>query len=143
MPERFKLIPEVHLFMIKEGKILLLLRENTGYEDGKYSVVAGHLDGNESITAAMVREAWEEAGLIIHPDNLKFVHVMHRKSDQERLSFFFVPEIWEGEPINMEPDKCGELNWYPLQSLPENMIPYVKLALQHYLNNIFYSEFNW
>jgi hypothetical protein len=34
--ERFKLVSAVHLFFIRDGKILLLRRFNTGYEDGKY-----------------------------------------------------------------------------------------------------------
>lgn len=38
--ERFKLVVAVHLILIKNGKILLLRRYNTGYEDGNYSVVA-------------------------------------------------------------------------------------------------------
>ena len=34
----------VHLFFLRDDQILLLRRFNTGYEDGKYSVVAGHLE---------------------------------------------------------------------------------------------------
>ena len=65
MKERFKLIPTSHLILIKDNKILLSRRFNTGYEDGKYSVVAGHLDGNETFIQAMVGEAREEAGIAI------------------------------------------------------------------------------
>ena len=50
-----------HFFLVRDRKILLLRRQNTGYEDGKFSVVAGHLDGDEEVSAAMVREAREEA----------------------------------------------------------------------------------
>ena len=53
---RFKLVVAVHLILIENGKILLLRRYNTGYEDGNYSVVAGHIDGNESVIKAMKRE---------------------------------------------------------------------------------------
>jgi len=32
--ERFKLVSAVHIFLIRDGKVLLLRRFNTGYEDG-------------------------------------------------------------------------------------------------------------
>ena len=143
MKERFKLITETHLLIIKENKILLLLRENTGYEDGKYSVVAGHVEQNENIKKAMSRESLEEANLIIKEEDLDFVHVMNRKSDSERISFFFAPKRWEGEPQNMEPDKCSDLSWFPINALPDNMVAYVKKAIEYYLKNIQYSEFGW
>ena len=54
--ERFKIITAAHLFLLKDQAILLSRRCNTGYEDGKYSVPAGHLDGNESVIQAMVRD---------------------------------------------------------------------------------------
>ena len=87
--KRFKLIPTSHLILTKNDKILLLRRFNTGYEDGNYSVIAGHLDGNETFIQAMVREAKEEGGINIKPEDLEVVHVMHRKEpNEERIDFF-------------------------------------------------------
>ncbi|HEC35073.1 MAG TPA: NUDIX domain-containing protein, partial [Anaerolineae bacterium] len=86
--DRFRLLSAVHLFLVRDGKVLLLRRFNTGYEDGKYSVIAGHLDGNEEIKTAMIREAREEAGIEIAPQDLQVVGVMHRRSDDERIDFF-------------------------------------------------------
>lgn len=141
--DKFKLIPAAHLLLIKNQEILLLRRLNTGYEDGNYSVVAGHLDGNEPASVAMAREAMEEAGLKIKPQDLEFAHVMHRMGNQERVDFFFTAKEWTGIPTNKEPEKCDDLSWYPLSSMPENVIPYVKHAIECYQNNIYYSEFDW
>lgn len=141
--ERFKLIPTSHLFLIRNNKILLLRRYNTGYEDGNYSVIAGHLDGNETFREAMIREAKEEADIDIKPECLEVVHVMHRKSEDERIDFFFVAKKWEGEPKNMEPHRCDDLRWFELNNLPENVIPYVKQAIRCFLDSVFYSEHGW
>lgn len=141
--QRFYLIPEVHLVLERDGEILLLQRANTGYEDGKFSLVAGHMDGGETAREAMAREALEEAGLTIHPADLELVHIIHRKSEQERLSFFFRPSKYLGEPVNMEPDKCDGLTWFSSDALPDNLIPYIAHALRACRENRIYSEFGW
>ena len=141
--ERYKLISEVHLFLFKANQTLLLLRANTGYEDGKYSVVAGHLDKNESVRSAIAREAYEEAGIKINIEDLKMVHVMHRKSQQDRISFFFTCNKYQGNPFNKETDKCAELKWFDLDNLPHNMVEYVKKALEYYHKNVIHSDYGF
>lgn len=141
--ERFKVIPAAHLFLIDNDSVLLLRRFNTGYEDGNYSVPAGHLDGNETVRTTMVREAQEEAGIQLKLADLSVVHVMHRKANEERIDFFVAARSWVGNPTIQEPNKCDELKWFPLKNLPPTIIPYVKSALENYQAGIMYSEFGW
>lgn len=142
--DRFKFISAVHLILENDGRILLLRRYNTGYEDGNYSLPAGHIDQGERATTAMVRETKEEIGIDISEGTLETIHVVHRLGDdQERIDFFMRADAWEGEPINGEQDKCDELFWCAMDDLPANIIPYVKSALSHIQNGVFYSEFGW
>ncbi|MGH2616230.1 MAG: NUDIX domain-containing protein [Thermomicrobiales bacterium] len=144
MTERFQATVAAHLFLLRGNEVLLLRRHNTGYEDGNYSVIAGHLDGDEPARLAMVREAAEEAGIQVAPSDLNFVHVMHRKETgetDERIDLFFAATNWRGEPANREPEKCSELRWSALDDLPANVVPYVRAALEHFQENRPYAEF--
>lgn len=141
MTAKFK--SAVHLFLIQDDKILLLRRYNTGYEDGNYSVVAGHLNGGEKIIAAAIREAKEEVGIDILEKDVEVVQMMHRISNDERIDFFVAVSAWGGEITNNEPDKCDHLAWFPLDQLPENTIPYVRQAIKNYQQDIPFSIFGW
>jgi 8-oxo-dGTP pyrophosphatase MutT (NUDIX family) len=133
----------VHIFFLRENPVLLLRRANTGYEDGSYSVVAGHLDGGESVTQAAIREAQEEVGVLLRPADLTVVGVMHRVSNDERVDFFLVATTWDGIPENHEPEKCSELRWCALDALPANTIPYVRTALENFRGGVWFAEFGW
>lgn len=129
---------------IKEEKILLSRRFNTGWMDGQYSLIAGHLDGNEKASHAMIREAFEEAGIKIDNNDLIPVKVVHRhSSDDEYIDFFFITKKWEGEPKIMETDKCDDLSWFPVSELPENILPHVRQVIESYGNNIPLIESGW
>ncbi len=145
--ERFKAVPASYLALIKDNKILLQRRFNTGYEDGNYMLPAGHVDRGENFTQACVREMKEEIGISLKLEDVKFVHMMHRDSEEgeqgNRIDVFFTAEKWGGEIKNMEPEKCDDLSWFDLDNLPENTIPYVRQAVDCIKNNKFYSEHGW
>lgn len=142
--QRFKLIPAVYLILRKKDEVLLLERQNTGYQDGMRSLVAGHLDGGELATQAMIREAKEEAGITIQPQDLNHVYTTHRLSgdvENERVDLFFECSKWQGEIQNMEPTKCSDLSWFSIQSLPDNLIAHIKIVLQDVAQGKTFSEY--
>jgi len=140
---RFSLVPAAYIILRQEDKILLIRRANTGYLDGFYSLPSGHIDGNEPAIYAAVREAKEEVGIDIDPNDLKFVHVIHRvaeEKDHERVDFFFEANKWQGEPSNMEPEKCDDIQWFKLDELPVKLSSVVAQALENIKNNSYYSD---
>ncbi len=142
--DHIKLPVAVHLLIVKDGYILLQRRFRTGYEDGKYGVVAGHINGDEQILEAMFREAKEEAGINLDLDSTKVVQVMHRKkTNEERIDYFLDCVSWTGEIKNMEPNKCDDLSWFSIENLPDNMIEYVQYAINCYLEQKQFTSFGW
>ncbi len=123
--------------------VLLLRRCNTGYEDGNYSVPAGHLDGGETITAAARREAWEEVGVAVAAADLRVVGVMRRRAEDERIDFFLEATRWMGGVANREPAKCDGLLWADPDRLPPNVVPYVRRALAHDRAAVWFVSYGW
>lgn len=140
-------MPVSYLLLIKNKKILLMRRCNTEYLNGYYGVPAGHFNGNETVRAAMVREAKEETGIVLKEKYLNIVHIINRKGpggiENERIDFFIVPKRWEGEPKIMEPHKCDDMKWFPLNKLPKKVAFEVAQAIINYRKKIFYSEYGW
>ena len=142
--ERFKVYAAAYLILENGGDILLSRRYQTGYQDGNYSLVSGHFDGGETAKECIIREAREEAGLELKPEDLEIVHVMHRlSSDREYFDVYLRAKKWTGKIINQEPDKCDDLKWFELNYLPNNMVPEVRFVLEQVNKKIYFSEFGW
>lgn len=147
--DKAKLTSSSYLVLIKNGKILLSLRANTGFYDGYYGLVAGHLKFGESFSRALIREAREEISISLKNLNLQVAHVMHRNEKlnppeiRERIDVFFKVKSWRGGIKNLEPRKCDNLSWFPLNRLPKKTIPYVKAVIENIKKKKFYSEFGF
>ncbi len=126
----------VGLFLKKGNKILLMQRENTGYEDGMYEFVGGHLEENESLKDCIIREAKEEIGIDVKKEDLKFLTVMYCKTHRNYVNFYFFCEKFEGEIQNCEPNKCSDINWFEIENLPENLGDIAKRVIWNYENGI-------
>ena len=119
-------------------------RFNTGWRDGQYSLPAGHLDGEETVTQGVIREIKEESGVTVEPKDVDMVHAMHRVSElNESIDFFFVIKNWQGEPRLAEPDKSDQVLWVLPQHLPENTVGYISYFFKEFAAGRKFSEYGW
>ncbi len=117
--------------LIRDGdKILLQQRQNTGFGDGSYSLIGGHVDEGESARDALIREMKEEIGLCVSSEDMKFACFLHRNTPKGTyLNLFFEVRKWEGTPKICEPHKASDLNFFPAKNLPSNILDYIRYAV--------------
>ncbi|MCL5427848.1 MAG: NUDIX domain-containing protein [Candidatus Marsarchaeota archaeon] len=145
--EKFTVKTGGHLVLRKGARVLLLRRANTGWDDGKFALVAGHLEEGETLRESMVREAREEIGIRLRPDSLRVVHVMHKTGrmhmGEDYVVLFFEARRWSGRVRNMEPDKCSGIGWFSIRRLPKNTSPLERQALGSIRKGVIYSEYGF
>ncbi len=135
----------VYLMLMQDNKILLSRRANTGYKDGMYGMVSGHVEKAEGCLSALIREAKEEIGITINKNDLEVAHVLHRncEDDLEYVDVFIKTSNYKGDIKNCEPEKCDKLEWFSLDNLPNEIVEYLPEVFNHIKNNRFYSEQGW
>ncbi len=145
MGERYRSIVDVHLVLVRDDRLLLARRANTGYADTLLNFVSGHLEEGEDVVSAVIREAAEEIGIRLAREDLSCVHVMHHRNSegQARVGFFFRAERWAGVPTNCEPAKCSELVWAPIDAVPADMVAYPAEALPRIRKGEAFSLHGW
>lgn len=119
------------MFLLRDGvggtEVLLQLRQHTGYMDDHWAAAAaGHVEKGETAFDAAIREALEE--IDVRGLDLRFVTAMQRTARgepiDERIDFFFETRSWVGKPRIVEPEKCADLRWFRLDSLPDPVVPH-------------------
>jgi 8-oxo-dGTP diphosphatase len=138
MTERFSVVPASYLFLLRDAgdgrgiEVLLQRRGAVPYMPGHWAAgAAGHVEPGETADDAARREAAEEIG-IADPD-LAIATVMQRTGNggpvDERVDFFFTARRWLGDPAICEPTKTTDLRWFPLDDLPEPLVPHEAAVL--------------
>lgn len=98
MEKRNTIVPAVMLVLKKNNQILLLQRKNTGYGDGKYNLISGHVEFGENFTNAIIREAKEEANVTLSHDQVKVIYIQNKMADDhthQRVHTYFLATEWE------------------------------------------------
>ncbi len=143
MAPRFMVVPASYVLFMRHrggrGEVLLQLRAGTGYMDGYWATAAaGHIELNESVFDAAKREANEELGITALA--LRPLCAMHRSRGEDpidqRVDYFLLATDWSGEPTIQEPDKCADLRWFPLDALPDPVVPHELHVIQNYRRGI-------
>ncbi|MGN6252731.1 MAG: NUDIX hydrolase [Marmoricola sp.] len=135
LAERTLLVAAAYVVLRREDDVLLQLRQGTGYMDGRWALLAGHVDRDEAVDHAAVREALEEGGVVIDRADLRPLTTLHRfevggPQVEQRADFFFACSRWSGEPSVQEPDKCAAMRWFSLRALPDDVVPHERLVLE-------------
>ena len=132
-----------HVFLLRDEMVLLQRRQGTGFEDGNYGLVGGHIEGGESIRATAVRECREEIGIAVDPADLEPLGVVHYTGHSgEGVDFFFAARRWNGDPALVA--DADDLRWCHPDDLPTNTIPFVRRAIaRHLLGGRWFDEDGW
>lgn len=137
----------VHLHLEDtQGRVLLGLRHpDSAYAPATHHYLAGHCE-RESAVACLVREAREEAGLVIDPDEVELAHVVHlvdTPGDTPRVQMIFRARSWSGTPEVREPDRCIGWRFWDADQLPERIVPYTRSAIDGIRAGRRYTELGW
>jgi len=132
---RRRVVVDVIPLLMRNGRILLRERANTGYGDGAYEPPTGQLTDRETIVETAIRVASAEAGVAISAENVSLAHVMHDVSGSGRIAFFLTVSGWQGECVS--PDA----RWFPVGNLPTNMLDRSRVALRNYAEGMRFSTY--
>ena len=133
--------PEVGVgVLILRGNMALLGKRLGAHGEGYYAPPGGHMEAGESIAQTARREVAEECGLTI--TNIKLVSVGTYCWGEHHyyVDVDVVCEALDGEPRNLEPDRCEGWNWYDLEALPSPLFIVVQRIIASYKTGIILAD---
>jgi len=126
----------IDVLVLKGHKVLLVKRTGKLLETGKWGVVGGFVERNETLTEAASREVYEETGWKIK--NIKLLRIIdwpdRPKDDRQNISFVYFADAFKktGSPDN----ESSEQKWFDLDRLP----PQETFAFDHFQDIEFYLK---
>ena len=103
-----KMILSTLAYIKKDGKTLML-EKGRGYQKAKYNGLGGKFDAGESPEECVIREVYEESGLIVKSLKLKgFISFPDFDGTNDWYVFVYIIKDFTGELI--ESDE-GKLHW--------------------------------
>jgi 8-oxo-dGTP pyrophosphatase MutT (NUDIX family) len=132
----------------ERGMELLVGLRCGGFAAGEWDSPSGKLVPGETLDVGMVREAFEETGLQLAPDELEFVAVTHwhPPDGPPRIGMFFhcaADPARHGTPTVLEPDKCVRQVWAPIGDLPQPLLRYTQIGVELFRTGRRYAAVDW
>ena len=144
MKNRHKLISAAMTILVRDDTVFFIKRKNTGWEDDKFDLIAGHVEQGEKLAEAAIREAKEEANITIQKENLELVHILSlKRKDGDALYGYFVANAWEGEPRAVEAEKSAGCEWIKKSEIQNReVLDIIKQVFRHIEKGVRYSEYD-
>lgn len=139
---------DVFLILTRDDRVLLALREGTGYADGEWNLPSGKLEFGEDAVCAVIREAAEEIGIRLTPDEVRPATTVHYRNrlGQGRIGLIFVADHVpdrHSEPVNAEPHKCAGIGWFPVDGLPDATDAYTTVSIGAWRSGVRLQVSGW
>jgi ADP-ribose pyrophosphatase YjhB (NUDIX family) len=113
-----------------QNRILLVLRKRHP-EAGTWSIPGGKVEPYESLESAVLREIKEEVNLDVEIDRLLCTaETIAPETGEHWVSILYTVRVTGGTAMNREPDALGDLQWFPLDRLPENLACFTVPAIE-------------
>ena len=114
-----------------QDKILFTVR-NMDPDKGKLDLPGGFIDPEETAQEAACREVKEEMGMIIKPEQLRFIttfpnNYLYKNVPYRTMDIFFECKLAEEQVHIVAPDEIKALEWFKLQEIPEEKIGFVSV----------------
>ena len=141
LKRRFRTILTARL-LLEYREHLLFLQQTPRNGDG-FTLPGGKIEGEEFAKEALIREAFEEVGIVLSPKMLKMVHVTHRKIDSvvEVIFFFHAHHDTLSEPVIKEPEKFQNAVWLPLDEPPTKLTSVLTHAFEAWRKGKYFSQY--
>jgi 8-oxo-dGTP diphosphatase len=123
--------------VLQDGKILLVRRAPQLMEGGKWGLVGGFVDRDETIKQAAAREIMEETGYEVSDITLFRIIDKPDRLGEDRQNIAFVHLCVAGRQTGTPDWESTEVRWFPLSALPEER----EFAFDHYGNIRLYREY--
>ncbi len=118
-----------------DGQVFLARRgPQAKNERGLWEFPGGSVEFGEKLIDALKREIQEEYGIEIAVDELLDVadHILPEEG-QHWVSPSYICHIISGKPIIREPEKCTEIGWFSIETMPNELTQITRFNLEHYL----------
>jgi ADP-ribose pyrophosphatase YjhB (NUDIX family) len=127
----------VDTLVLQGDRILLVKRAAQLMEGGKWGLVGGFVDRDETIGQAVAREVLEETGYEVADIVLFRIIDTPNRRGEDRQNIAFVHLCVAGERPGMPDWESTEVRWFPLSALPDER----EFAFDHYSNIRLYHEY--
>ena len=120
----------VDVLVLRDSKILLEKRTGKILEGGKWSLVGGYVERDETLVQAVRREIKEETGYEVERIQLLKIRDNPNRPHEDRQNISFVFVCRAGTKHGASDWEVDDLQWFDLNNLP----PKSEFAFDHYEN---------